>query len=94
MPATAGCCATDGSIATAHGGADHAAGEAQQRSTPSGSSAPRGQRAQPIARRMPISRVRSKTDMTIVFNMPTAPMTKATAEVIQAMALLAQDDKR
>ena len=44
-------------------------------------------RRQPIARRMPISRVRSKTDMIIVFNMPTAPMMMAMAEVIQDMAL-------
>ncbi len=40
---------------------------------------------QPIARRMPISRVRSETDMIIVFNMPTAPMMMAMAEVIQDM---------
>ena len=44
------------------------------------------QRPQPIARKMPISLVRSKTDITMVFNMPTAPITNATAEVIQAMA--------
>ena len=44
------------------------------------------QRPQPIARRMPISLVRSKTDITIVFNMPTAPITNATAEVTQAIA--------
>ena len=41
---------------------------------------------QPIARRMPISCVRSRTDMIIVFSMPTAPMIRAMAEVIQAIA--------
>ena len=40
---------------------------------------------QPIARRMPISRVRSKTDMTMVLSMPMAPMNTATTEVSQAM---------
>ncbi len=39
-----------------------------------------------MARKMPISRVRSETDMIIVFNMPTAPMMMAMAEVIQDMA--------
>ena len=43
-------------------------------------------RRQPIARKMPISRVRSKTDMIIVFNMPTAPMMIAMAEVIHDIA--------
>ena len=45
-------------------------------------------RRQPMARRMPISCVRSKTDTTIVFNMPSAPMMMAMAEVIQDMALM------
>ena len=35
---------------------------------------------------MPISRVRSKIDMSIVLSMPTEPRNRATAAVVQAMA--------
>ncbi len=45
-------------------------------------------RRHPIARNVPISLVRSKTDIIIVFNMPMAPMISAMAEVIQATAPL------
>ena len=41
---------------------------------------------QPIARKMPISRVRSATDMIMVFNTPTTPMIMAMAEVSQDIA--------
>ena len=44
-------------------------------------------RRQPTARKMPISRVRSKIDMSIVLSMPTEPRMSATAAVVQAMAL-------
>ncbi len=41
---------------------------------------------QPMARRMPISRVRSKTDMAMVLAMPRMPISKAMQEVPQATA--------
>ena len=41
---------------------------------------------QPTARRMPISRVRSKTDMTIVFMTPMAPMPTARTEIARLAA--------
>ncbi len=41
---------------------------------------------QPMARRMPISLVRSNTDMAIVFAMPRIPIASAMAEVPQATA--------
>lgn len=41
---------------------------------------------QPIARRIPISRVRSKTDMVIVFITPIAPITTASSEIASRAA--------
>ena len=55
------------------------------RASPSTSASTR-RRRQPTARKMPISRVRSKIDMSIVLSMPTEPRIRATAAVVQAMA--------
>ena len=56
------------------------------RASPSTSASTRARR-QPTARKIPISRVRSKIDMSIVLSMPTEPRMSATAAVAQAMAL-------
>ena len=44
-------------------------------------------RRQPIARKMPISLVRSNTETIIVLSIPMAPITSAIADMLQAMAL-------
>ena len=41
---------------------------------------------QPIARKMPISCVRSSTETIIVFSMPIEPTIRAMAEVVHAIA--------
>ena len=46
-------------------------------------------RRQPMASKIPISWVRSKTLMSIVFITPTAPTTSAMSEVAQLIALAA-----
>ena len=43
-------------------------------------------RRQPTARKIPISRVRSKIDISIVLSIPTEPKKRATAAVVQAIA--------
>ena len=47
---------------------------------------------QPTARRMPISRTRSNTDIAIVFVTPMPPTMSASAEITQPTSMINRDD--
>ncbi len=47
---------------------------------------------QPTARRIPISRIRSKTDIAIVFITPMPPTISASTEITQPTSMISRDE--